>query len=143
MTLADGLQIYGAAITTLGILFISIKYLISFRITPLEGDLINLRDENKRLEEENKEYSEELDEVKQALVDEVKDISKGNYEFRLKYENAINEIKLLLAEKYIAKKDLEKELEEIKKQIDHNSRIHYEVKAIRKSIESINGQDKK
>jgi hypothetical protein len=80
MALADGLQIYGAAITTLGILFVSIKYLISFRITPIEGELKNLHEDNKRLETENKEYSEELNEVKQALVDEVKDISKGNYD---------------------------------------------------------------
>jgi hypothetical protein len=143
MTFSDGLQLYGAALTTLTILAASIKYVLSSRIAPIESDIKQLKKDNTRIEDENKEYSEALDELKQSLIDEVKEISTGNFEFRLKYDGAISEIKLLLAEKYVSKADFDKEFEEIKKRIDQNSQIHYEVKTIRKSIEAINTKEGK
>lgn len=104
MSLADGLQLYGAALTTLTILAGSIKYLISSRITPLEGKV--------------KELSELTYTIKQSLIDDVKDISQNNFDFRLKYQGAIQDLRLLLSEKYISKDEFDKTIDEIKRRIE-------------------------
>ena len=119
MTLADSLQLYGAAIATLTILAASLRYIISSKINPLEKEI-------KHLQGENKELEEDISTLKQALVDDVKDISQGNFEFRLKYEGAIKDLRLLLAEKFTSKERLDKEIDEVKKRID----IHADVKTI-------------
>ena len=100
MLLADGLQLYGAAVITLTSLAASMKYLISSRINPLE--------------EKVKKLEGNTEAIKQALVDDVKEISQGNFEFRLKYEGAIQDLRLLLAEKYISKEEFDKTTDEIK-----------------------------
>jgi len=115
----------------LGALFGSVKWLLSSKVSPLQ-------DKIKDLSEENKKQSDEIDELKQDLVDDVKEISKGNFEFRLKYENALNEIKLLLAEKYTCKEQCDKNIADIKKRIEQNSelhQIHHEVQTIRNTLE--------
>ena len=109
MTLADGLQLYGAALTTLTILAGSIKYLISSRINPLE----------KKVEE----LSKETETLKQSLVDDVKEISQGNFEFRLKYEGAITDLRLLLAEKYLSKEECTRLMDETNRKIEKKDDI--------------------
>jgi len=104
MSLADGIQLYGAALTTLTILAASVKYLISSRINPLE--------------EKVQKLSTATESIKQSLVDDVKDISQNNFEFRLKYQGAIQDLRLLLSEKYISKEEFDKTIDEIKRRIE-------------------------
>ena len=127
MTLEESLQIYGAAITTLTILAASIRYILSSKIKPLEKDLENLKRENKDLEDE-------VERLKLALVNDVKDISQGNFEFRLKYEGAIKDMRLLLAEKYTSKEQLEKEANEIRRHLD----LHHDLKEILSTLKKEN-----
>jgi regulator of replication initiation timing len=109
MSLSDGLQLYGAALTTLVILAGSIKYLISSRISPLE----------KRVES----LSKGTDNLKQSLVDDIKEISQGNFEFRLKYEGAIKDLRLLLAEKFLSKEECTRIMSEINHKIEKKDDI--------------------
>jgi predicted RNase H-like nuclease (RuvC/YqgF family) len=139
MTLADALQIYGAALTTLCILAASLRYIISSRIKPIETKLEGAEEKISDLKEEIKSLEEEIDNLKQALVNDIKEISQGNFEFRLKYEGAIKDLRLLLAEKYASKEELEKEVCEFKKSIG----LHQELKSIRRHIEDIKKEGKK
>jgi predicted nucleic acid-binding Zn-ribbon protein len=116
----------------LTILAASIRYILSSRIQPLEDSLKDLKKENETLEGE-------IDALKQALVNDVKEISQGNYEFRIKYEGAIKDLRLLLAEKYASKEELDKDLGELKDQIT----LHHELKSIRRHIEDIKKEGKK
>jgi predicted RNase H-like nuclease (RuvC/YqgF family) len=131
MTISDYLQIYGATLTSLTILAASLRYILSSRIKPLEENIKDLKKDNENLEDD-------IDSLKQALVDDVKEISQGNFEFRLKYEGAIKDLRLLLAEKYTSKEELEKDLNELKEKI----MIHHELKSIRRQIEDIEKEGK-
>lgn len=137
MSMSDGLEIYGAALMTLTILAGSIKYLLSNYITPLMNEIEKIKSEQNGIKDLEKDQQIELNEIKKKLVDEVKDISKGNFDFRLKYETSMSEIKLLLVEKYFSKQEIEKEIEDILKKIEHIRETHYEMKSIRKYIESL------
>ena len=126
MTLSDMLQIYGAAIVTLSALAASVRYLISSRIEPLESKIDELR-------KGEKDIDTDITSLKKEMVSDVKEISQGNYEFRLKYEQSIQELRLLLAEKYTSKEDLEKEIRAIKERVT----LCNELKSIRRHIEDI------
>jgi len=119
MTLVDSIELYSAVIATLAIVAATFRYIMSSKIHPIEKE-IDL------LQRENKEREEELGSVKKALVDDVKEISQGNFEFRLKYEGAIKDLRLLLAERYTSKEQLDKEINELKRRID----IQSDIKAI-------------
>ena len=105
MTLSDGVQLYGVALTTLTLVVGAIRYLISSRICPLEDKI--------------KELEEETDDVKRALVSDVKEISQGNFDFRLRYEGAIKDLRLLISERYVPKVDYEKHLDELKRKLEN------------------------
>jgi methyl-accepting chemotaxis protein len=131
MPTSELIEIYGALITTLGILFAAFKYIISARIAPIEL-------ENKRLKNMQEKLHEEIEELKGSLLEEVKNISQDNFEFRLKYESGINEIKLLLAEKHVSKRDLDKAIEEVNKKIDQNTELSHNIKSIMESLNDLN-----
>jgi hypothetical protein len=107
MTLSDGVQLYGVALTTLTVVVGAIRYLISSRICPLEDKI--------------KKLSEDTEAVKEALVSDIKEISQGNFNFRLKYEGAIKDLRLLMSEKYVTKAEIDKYLDELKRKFEKNS----------------------
>ena len=123
MTLQEGVEIYGAAIATLTILAASVRYILSSKIKPLEKDLESLKRDNKDLEDE-------VERLKAGIVNDIKDISQGNFEFRLKNEGAIKDLYLILSEKYASKEQLEKEASDIKRKIE----IHHDIKEILENI---------
>lgn len=131
MPTGELIEIYCAILSTLGILFVSLKYIISSRIAPIEA-------ENKRLKEEQDKLEEEVDELKSTLLEEVKTISHDNFEFRIKYESGINEIRVLLAERYSSKKDLDKAVEELNRKMDLNIDLNQSIKLIMKSLRDLN-----
>jgi hypothetical protein len=131
MPTGELIEIYGAILGTLTILFATFKYVISSRIAPIES-------ENKLLKESQEKLSEEVEELKEALLEEVKTISEANFEFRLKYEGGIHDIKLLLAQEYVSKADLEKIVEEMNKKLDTNAEFGQSLKVILKSIKDLN-----
>lgn len=144
MTLADAIPLYGAILTTLTILVGSVKYLLSSKIKPIEDDIQQIilsMEKCKTCHESiNKSHNEKIEEVKKSFVNDVKEISKENHEFRIKYGNDIGELRLLLSEKYIAESDFDKRIEELKKRIEQNNefhQLHHDVNSILQSIDSI------
>jgi len=128
MTFQEMIQIYGSIITTIGIFLGALKYILSSKIMPIEREIVDLKNKNKELEIE-------LDALKAVLFDDVKEISQGNFEFRLKYEGGVKDIKLLLAESFVTKDQLEKEIGEIKRSID----LHYDLKML---LDNLKGNKK-
>ena len=133
MDMGDTIALYGLAISVIVVLVTAITWLISTKISPLFQEIGSLKEKLADLEKDQKEIQKEIDELKQALVEEVKDISKGNYEFRLKYEKAISQLELDLVSKYVSKSDLEKEMANLKEKVDA-----HQLKSIREIIKMKN-----
>jgi hypothetical protein len=121
------IPVYGLILAIITALFSAVKWILSVKIAPLQ-------EKNESLEEKNKALEGEIDDLKKLVVDEVRQISLANFEFRREYEAGISDIKLLLAEKYVLKEDYNREVTEIHKRIN----ISHDIKAIKETLKQLN-----
>jgi hypothetical protein len=111
MTFADLIPIYMALLATASAVTVTIRYILTARIRPIEEKLSLMKKQEGNMEHE-------IHELRNTLLEEVKKIARENFEFRLRYEQGIAEIKLLLAEKHISKHEFYKEIEKINNKVD-------------------------
>jgi hypothetical protein len=127
MDLGESLRVYGAILTTVCVLFGAIKWILAVKIAPIQV-------KNKELEKKNNEQDVEIKELKKAFLDEVKQISEANYNFRRDYENGIHKLELDLATNHVKKEDFQREMTDVHNRVD----MSHDVKTIMESLKQLN-----
>lgn len=118
MEISDIIQIIYYLGGTIVIISSAIKYLVISKIDPIKSDISKLAETIKNLEAKIDHSNDSILKIKENFVQELKGIAKENYEFRIRHDNSINDIKITLAERYICKQDIQKELDELKTAIE-------------------------
>jgi Tfp pilus assembly protein PilN len=130
----DILKLVLGVLSILGTLFGAVKWILSAKIAPLNTKIVELEKENKRLDDENAKQTTEIENLKTSLINELQSIATANFEFRREYENGLNDIKLMIAENYLKKEDVQRELTDIHQRID----VSHDVKTIMESLKQLN-----
>lgn len=126
MVFADLIPIYMAILATVSAVAVTFRYIFTVKIKPIED----------KMQEANKkevDLQHEINSLKELFLKEVKKIAEDNFEFRLRHEQSISEIKILLAEKHIDKQAFYKELDKINQRIDNSK----DIKTIAKAIQDL------
>jgi hypothetical protein len=127
MNIADVIKLACSIIGSVIAIFGVAKWLINVKIKPLE-------DQNTALSKKNSEQDLEIQKLKDAFIEELREISSTNYEFRREYENGLSDVKLLLSESYVKKEDFQKETTDIHGRID----VSHDIKVIKEAMKDLN-----